>query len=136
MVKKWLETKDFDAIYPESSYGKLRIDFTIEKAGQLYLMEVKGCTLEVNGIGYFLDAPTERGVKHFQKLTQAQQAEVRCGVAIVIQMEGITEVRPNVDTHPAFGEALAQAKAAGVRVIFLLCRVGRDSLDVVDQREG
>ena len=123
MVKKWLETKDFDAIYPEFSYGKLRIDFTIEKAGQLYLMEVKGCTLEVNGIGYFLDAPTERGVKHFQKLTQAQQAGVLCAVAFVIQMEEIADVRPNVDTHPAFGEALAQAKAAGVKVLFLLCHV-------------
>ena len=51
-------------------------------------------------------------------------------------MEWISGGRSNVDTHPAFGEALAQAKAAGVRVLFLLCRVGRDSLDVVDQREG
>ena len=97
---------------------------------------MKGCTLEVNGVGYFPDAPTERGVKHLQELTQAQQAGVRCGVAFVIQMEGVTEVRPNVDTHPAFGEVLAQAKAAGVKVLFLLCWVGRDSLDIVDQREG
>ena len=136
MVKEWLETQGFDVIHPEFSYGKSRIDFAMEKAGQLYLLEVKGCTLEVNGIGYFPDAPTERSVKHLQELTQAQQAGVRCGVAFVIQMEGITEVRPNVDTHPAFGEALAQAKAAGVKVLFLLCRVGRDSLDIVDQREG
>ena len=136
VVKEWLETQGFDAIHPEFSYGKSRIDFAMERAGQLYLLEVKGCTLEVNGIGYFPDAPTERGVKHLQELTQAQQAGVRCGVAFVIQMEGITEVRPNVDTHPAFGEALAQAKAAGVKVLFLLCQVGRDSLDIVDQREG
>ena len=127
VVKEWLETQGFDAIHPEFSYGKSRIDF---------LLEVKGCTLEVNGVGYFPDAPTERGIKHLQELTQAQQAGVSCGVAFVIQMEGITEVRPNVDTHPAFGEALAQAKAAGVKVLFLLCWVGRDSLDIVDQREG
>lgn len=136
VVKECLENKNFDVIHPESSYGKSRIDFAMEKVGQLYLLEVKGCTLEVNGIGYFPDAPTERGVKHLQELTQAQQAGVRCGVAFVIQMKGITEVRSNVDTHPAFGEALAQAKAAGVKVLFLLCRVGRDSLDIVDQREG
>ena len=136
VVKEWLETQGFDAIHPEFSYGKSRIDFAMEKAGQLYLLEVKGCTLEVNGVGYFPDAPTERGIRHLQELTQAQQAGVRCGVAFVIQMEGITEVRPNVDTHPAFGEALAQAKAAGVKVLFLLCQVGRDSLDIVDQREG
>ena len=101
-----------------------------------YLLEVKGCTLEVNGIGYFPDAPTERGIKHLQELAQAQRAGVRCGVAFAIQMEGVTEVRPNIETHPAFGEALAKAKAAGVKVLFLLCRVGRDSLDIVDQGEG
>ncbi len=57
-------------------------------------------------------------------------------MAFVIQMEGITEVRPNVSTQPKFGTALAEAKAAGVRVLFLLCRVGRDSLEIVEQREG
>lgn len=54
----------------------------------------------------------------------------------MIQMEGITEVRPNVSTQPAFGTALAEAKAAGVQVLFLLCHVGRDSLEIVEQREG
>lgn len=57
-------------------------------------------------------------------------------MAFVIQMEGITEVRPNVNTQPEFGTALAEAKAAGVQVLFLLCRVGRDSLEIVEQREG
>ena len=136
VVKEWLEPQGFNSIHPEFSYGKSRIDFAMEKAGQLYLLEVKGCTLEVNGTGYFPDAPTQRGIKHLRELAQAQQAGVRCGVAFVIQMEEITEVRPNVDTHPAFGEALSQAKAARVKVFFLLCLVGRDSLDIVDQREG
>ena len=108
----------------------------MEKGEQKHLMEVKGCTLEVDGIGYFPDAPTERGVKHLHELAQAQQAGYRCAVAFVIQMEGITEVRPNVSTQPEFGTALAEAKAAGVRVLFLLCRVGRDSLEIVEQREG
>ena len=87
-------------------------------------------------IGYFPDAPTERGVKHLHELAQAQQAGYRCAVDFVIQMEGITEVRPNVSTQPEFGTALAEAKAAGVRVLFLLCRVGRDSLEIMEQREG
>ena len=92
--------------------------------------------LEVGGIGYFPDAPTERGVKHLHELAQAQRAGYRCAVAFVIQMEGVTEVRPNVGTQPEFGTALAEAKAADVRVLFLLCRVGRDSLEIVEQREG
>lgn len=136
VVKEWLETQGFEAIHPEFSYGKSRIDFAMEKAGRLYLLEVKGCTLEVDGIGYFPDAPTQRGVKHLQELAQAQQTGACCAVAFVIQMEGVAEVRPNVSTHPQFGEALAQAKAAGVKILFLLCRVGRDSLEIVDQGEG
>ena len=108
----------------------------MEKGEQKYLLEVKGCTLEVDGIGYFPDAPTERGVKHLRELAQAQRAGYRCTVAFVIQMEGITEVMPNVGTQPEFGTALAEAKAAGVRVLFLLCHVGRDSLEIVEQREA
>ena len=136
VVGEWLAKQGYDYIKSEFTYGKSRIDFYMEKGEQKYLMEVKGCTLEVDGIGYFPDAPTERGVKHLHELAQAQQAGYRCAVAFVIQMEGITEVRPNVSTQPEFGTALAEAKAAGVRVLFLLCRVGRDSLEIVEQREG
>ena len=82
------------------------------------------------------DDRTERGVKHLHELAQAQRAGYQCAVAFVIQMEGITEVRPNVGTQPEFGTALTEAKAVGVRVLFLLCRVGRDSLEIVEQREG
>lgn len=136
VVKEWLETRDFDVIRPEFSYGRSRMDFAMEKDGQTYLLEVKGCTLEVDGVGYFPDAPTQRGVKHLQELTQAQRAGYCCGIAFVIQMEGITEVRPNVSTHPEFGQALTEARAAGVKVWFLLCRVGEDFLQIVEQREG
>ena len=136
VVGEWLAKQGYDYIKSEFTYGKSRIDFYMEKGEQKYLLEVKGCTLEVDGIGYFPDAPTERGVKHLHELAQAQQKGYQCAVAFVIQVEGITEVRPNVSTQPEFGTALAEAKAAGVRVLFLLCRVGRDSLEIVEQREG
>ena len=93
VVGEWFAKQGYDYIRPEFTYGKSRIDFYMEKGEQKYLMEVKGCTLEVDGIGYFPDAPTERGVKHLHELAQAQQAGYRCAVAFVIQMEGITEVR-------------------------------------------
>ncbi len=64
VVKEWLETKDYDYIKPEYKYGDSRIDFYMRKGNQEYLMEVKGCTLEIDGIGYFPDAPTTRGIKH------------------------------------------------------------------------
>lgn len=136
VVGEWLKTQGFDRIQPEFPYGNSRIDFAMEKAGQLYLLEVKGCTLEINGVGYFPDAPTQRGVKHLRELIRAQQAGYQCGVAFVVQMEGVTEVRPNLATQPEFGRAWAEAKAAGVKIFFLLCRVGRNSLEIVDQREG
>ena len=136
MAKEWLETQNYDVVKPEYKYGNSRIDFYMKKGMQEYLMEVKGCTLERQGIGYFPDAPTERGVKHLRELIGAKKAGYECAVAFVIQMEGITEVRPNVSTQPEFGTALAEAKAAGVQVLFLLCHVGRDSLEIVEQREG
>lgn len=108
----------------------------MEKGTQKYLMEVKGCTLEIDGIGYFPDAPTERGVKHLHELAQAQREGYQCAVAFVIQMEGITEVRPNIHTQPEFGAALTAAKKAGVQVLFLLCRIERDTLEIIEQRVG
>ena len=136
VVQEWLQTEGYDLVRPEYTYGGSRIDFYMEKGEEKYLLEVKGCTLEVDGIGYFPDAPTERGVKHLHELAQAQQAGYRCAVAFVIQMEGVTEVRSNISTQPEFGTALEQAKAAGVRVLFLLCRIGQDSLEITEQREG
>ena len=102
-------------VKPEYKYGSSRIDFYMEKfrlddggqeVSERYLMEVKGCTLEIGGIGYFPDAPTERGIKHLKELAGAAGQGYHCIMAYVIQMEGINEVRPNVSTHPAYGKAV------------------------------
>ena len=135
VAKEWLETQNYDVVKPEYKYGNSRIDFYMKKGMQEYLMEVKGCTLERQGIGYFPDAPTERGVKHLRELIGAKKAGYECAVAFVIQMEGVTEVRTNEETHPEFKEALEEARAAGVKVLFLMCKVEKDSLRVVEQRE-
>lgn len=151
VVREWLETQGFSLIKAEYSYGKSRIDFYMEgqpnnefwqEAAFLpfsprserpfprYLMEMKGCTLEVGGVGYFPDAPTERGVKHLLELAEASRKGYRCIAAFVIQMEGVREVRPNVETHPEFGQALEAARASGVQVLFLCCAVEPDQLTV------
>ena len=135
VVGEWLAKQGYDYIKPEFTYGKSRIDFYMEKGEQKYLLEVKGCTLEVDGIGYFPDAPTLRGVKHLHELAKAAQQGYHCAVAFVIQMEGVAEVRPNTATHPQFAEALAQARTAGVKVLFLLCRVEPDGLAITQARE-
>ncbi|MBR6643271.1 MAG: DNA/RNA nuclease SfsA [Lachnospiraceae bacterium] len=128
---EWLAKQGYDYIRPEYTYGASRVDFYMEKGDKKYLMEVKGCTLEIDGIGYFPDAPTERGVKHLKELTTAVKSGFYCAVAFVIPMEGVTEVRANMATHAAFGEALEEAKRAGVEVIFLPCKVLPDEVLVV-----
>ncbi len=134
-VKEWLLKQDYDLIHPEYTYGDSRIDFYMERTlpdgeTKRYLMEVKGCTLEFDGIGYFPDAPTERGVKHIHELIKAKKEGFEAALAYVIQMDGVTEVRPNTDTHPEFGEAIEEAKKAGVEIIFLPCHVEPDSMEI------
>ncbi len=132
IVGEWLKTQDFDLVRPETVYGNSRIDFFMEKGEQKYLLEVKGCTLEIDGVGYFPDAPTDRGVKHVRELIQARAQGYWCGVAFVIQMNGIEEVRPNLKTHPEFGETLAEAQRAGVQILSLQCEVQEASLKIKD----
>ncbi|SCW50766.1 sugar fermentation stimulation protein A [Ruminococcaceae bacterium YRB3002] len=131
VVAEWLAGRGYDKIIPEYRYGDSRIDFYMEKYPEKYLMEVKGCTLEVDGIGYFPDAPTERGVKHLRELAKAVDDGYRAAVAFAIQMDGIKEVRANVDMHAEFGVALEEARNAGVEVLFLECHVEPDSLEVI-----
>lgn len=132
VVKEWLDRQDYDRIVPEYKYGDSRIDFYMERGEERYLMEVKGCTLEFNGIGYFPDAPTERGVKHLRELTAAVKKGYNAMLAFVIQMDGVAEVRANVATHAEFGTALDEAKAAGVEVLFLRCHVEPNTLVIVE----
>ena len=135
VVAEWLERQDFDRVNPEYRYGDSRIDFYMERGHERYLMEVKGCTLEVDGIGYFPDAPTQRGVKHVRELIRATNEGFSAILAFVIQMDGVSEVRANTATHPEFGEALKEAKVAGVRVIFLPCHVEADRLEILQGGE-
>lgn len=139
VAKEWLEKQGFSKVISEYTYGLSRIDFYMEKQGPdgkllKYLMEVKGCTLERDGIGYFPDAPTERGIKHIHELIKAKNEGFHAVLAFVIQMDGITEVRANVNTHPEFGVAMDEAKKAGVEILFLPCHVESDSLEIVSMQ--
>ena len=136
VVREWLEQQDYDFIRPEFPYGNSRVDFYMEKGKERYLLEVKGCTLEREGIGYFPDAPTERGAKHLRELKKAVLEAYNASVAFVIQMDGISEVRPNTETDPDFTEALREAQEAGVEVLFLRCHVEPDSLTIMKAIES
>ena len=131
VMGEWLAKQGYDRIQPEYRFGDSRIDFFLERGEERFRMEVKGCTLEVEGVGYFPDAPTTRGVKHLRELTKAVGQGWRAAVAFVIQMDGISEVRPNAETHPEFAAALEEAKAAGVEVLFFPCHVEPDELVIL-----
>ena len=93
-------------------------------------MEVKGCTLEIDGIGYFPDAPSERAVRHLHELMQASKQGYHCILVFVIAMPKVTLVRPNLVTHPKFGQALSEARAAGVEVWDLPCEVTKEGIAI------
>ncbi len=130
VVQEWLEELPFDLVKPEYTYDKSRIDFYMEKGKSRFLLEVKGCTLEINGIGYFPDAPTERGVKHLHELKKAAEEGFTAAVAFAIPMPGVRKVLPNDQTQPEFGEALREAEEAGVKVLYLPCIVKTDEVAI------
>ena len=119
-----------DQLRAEYKLGDSRFDFYAEQDGHPMLVEVKGCTLEENGLARFPDAPTLRGVKHVKELTELVGKGYRCCVLLVIQMKGIHTFTPNWDTHPEFGFALQQAAAAGVEIHAMDCIVTPDSLQI------
>lgn len=127
---EWLRRQAWDEIRPEYTYGASRVDFFMRRGSRKCLMEVKGCTLEREGIGFFPDAPTERGAKHLRELMHAAGEGYQAFLAFVIQMDGVREVRPNQATDPAFADAMEEAVRNGVRVLFLTCHVEPDSLTV------
>lgn len=122
----------------EKTYGNSRFDLYLESVdedGVLHrtFMEVKGVTLEQDGVARFPDAPTERGVKHVEELAACLQDGYEACILFVIQMKGICRWEPNWTTHEAFGEALCRAREAGVGVLAYDCRVTEGSMEI-DQR--
>ena len=116
---------------PETVYGSSRFDFYWENGdGRRGFVEVKGVTLEEEGVVRFPDAPTIRGVKHLEELVSARQAGYEAAVCFVIQMSHVDYFTPNDRTHPAFGDALRRAAQAGVDILALDCRVTPDSLEI------
>jgi sugar fermentation stimulation protein A len=115
-------------IRPETRYGNSRFDLYLEDGERKMFLEVKGVTLEEDGVARFPDAPTERGVKHLEELIACKEAGYEAGILFVIQMKGIRYLEPNDRTHPAFGEALRRAAKAGVQVLAVDCLVKTNSI--------
>lgn len=126
---------------PEYTLGDSRFDFYAEYEDHTacphkMLIEVKGCTLEKNGIALFPDAPTLRGLKHVRELsTLSKSGEYECMILIIVQMKGCKYFTPNRETHADFADALKEAKAAGVKIIAVECEVTPATLLAKDEIE-
>ena len=101
----------------EVTHNKSRFDFYIEDGDRKVFLEVKGCTLEQDGIAMFPDAPTERGVKHIEELLGCINQGFEAYILFVIQMKPVKFFKPNDNTHKAFGDALRKARDGGVRIL-------------------
>ena len=135
VVREWLDRggiPGLTGIRPEYAYGASRVDFCLERGEKRILLEVKGCTLEREGVGWFPDAPTLRGAKHLRELAAARRKGWDCILAFVIALPGVRQVLPNRETDPDFAQALSEAEAAGVEVLHLPCAVGPDSLAILE----
>lgn len=110
-------------VKPEYTYGNSRFDFYFECGEDKHLLEVKGVTLEYDGVCRFPDAPTQRGTKHLRELIRAAQEGVQTWVCFVVQMDGMKYFEPNSATDPEFARTLREAAQAGVRIKAFCCRV-------------
>ena len=134
VVGDWLQAgglfPQLNFLKPECRYRSSRFDFYLETPQQKMFIEVKGVTLEENGVALFPDAPTERGIKHLDELAEAVRDGYAAAVLFVVQLRGVTYFTPNRRTHAAFAEALQRAQQAGVQVLAYDCRVTPDSLSL------
>ena len=137
LVEEWLREgnlfEEITRIRPEYTYGRSRFDLYVEADGKKIFIEVKGVTLEEDGVVRFPDAPSERAVKHVEELKSAVREGYEAYVFFVVQMKGVRYFTPNMDTHPAFGEALFRASKAGVHILAYDCETGKDYIHIEDE---
>ena len=117
-------------LHPETTHGGSRFDFSFRKDGRLCFLEVKGVTLETDGVCAFPDAPTQRGARHLRELTALAKEGCGAYVLFVIQMADVAYLHPNDATDPAFGAALREAAAAGVQVLAMDCTVTESTMTI------
>ena len=130
-AKEWLSSGglgQIENLRAETVQGDSRFDFSFTRDGKPYFLEVKGCTLEQDGVCAFPDAPTDRGAKHLRGLTELAKNGFGAYVLFVIQMSDVKYLRPHDETDPEFGKALREASENGVQVLAMDCAVTEDSM--------
>lgn len=127
--------KNIRVVRQEVMFENSRLDFYIEAGDKKIFAEVKGVTLEQDGVAMFPDAPTERGLKHINSLIKCRQMGFQSYIVFIIQMDGIKYFTPNYKTHREFGESLKSAEKSGVEIFAFNCCVKKDEIFAVNQTE-
>ena len=118
-------------VHQERTHGDSRFDFYVESDGRRIFAEVKGVTLENDGVCMFPDAPTERGTKHVRGLVDCVREGFDAYVVFVVQMCGMRYFTPNRETDPVFSDALKEAERGGVRIVCLECSVSENGMEII-----
>jgi sugar fermentation stimulation protein A len=136
IVYEWISNgnllNDITLIKPETKYNNSRFDFYVETKNKKIFIEVKGVTLENQGVVKFPDAPTERGLKHVKELCDCVKEGYDAYIIFVVQMKDVLHFEPNVETHKEFAEALKEAKKRGVNILAVNCEVKENSINIKD----
>ena len=138
VAKEWLQAGglgQIENLKAESKHGDSRFDFSFTKDGRPCFLEVKGVTLEKDGVCAFPDAPTQRGAKHVKELAELARKGYGAYVLFVIQMEGVKYLHPNDATDKPFGEALRSAAEAGVKILAYDCKITVDTMEINEKVE-
>ena len=139
VVQEWLLKNnpwgEITLCKPEYTLGKSRFDFYVEMGERRLLLEVKGVTLEDQGVVLFPDAPTERGLKHVRELQELNHQGYETAVMFVVQLEQASYFTPNKATQSEFAEALKLAQAEGTKLLAYTCRVEPDRLEITEPLE-
>lgn len=134
VVSEWLQKSEIftrnAVIKREVKFGNSRFDFYVEDGERKAFIEVKGVTLENDGVVSFPDAPTERGVKHIKELISCLEQGFEAYIIFVVQMEGVTSFEPNAEQHKEFADVLNYARTKDVKVLVYDCIVTPDSIEM------
>lgn len=120
-------------VKPEYKYGNSRFDIYVETVTEKIFVEVKGVTLENDGVVRFPDAPTERGIKHLKELQKAVTEGYKAYVMFIVQMDNVQYFEPNRITHPEFADTLKEVSEKGVNIMAFQCDVAPESIKIKNQ---
>lgn len=139
VVAEWLPKSTLFSenavIKREVKFGNSRFDFYVEDKERKAFIEVKGVTLENDGVVSFPDAPTERGVKHINELVYCLEEGYEAYIIFVVQMKGVKRFEPNAEHHKEFADTLASAREKGVKILVFDCLVTPDSIKIDEKIE-